>query len=309
VRLAVMVEPQFGATYQDQLAAALHTEQCGFDGFFCSDHFLTMGPDETFRRRLGPGQGPTDAWMTLAALAVQTSRIRLGTLMTSATFRHPAVLAVQVAQADQMSRGRIELGLGTGWFEAEHAALGVGLPEVRQRFEVLEEQLKVLAGLWETIPGDTFSFHGKHYRLLENPGLPKPVQQPRPPIIVGGLGTRRSPQVAARFADEFNVPFATVERTAAGFRSVDAASDALGRARLAYSAAQVVACGRTPSEARDRAEALNEPPLLYGSPDQLVDTIGRFREIGADRLYLEILDLKDLDHLELLASTILPQLA
>lgn len=308
MKFAIMIEPQFGATYQDQLAAALHAEALGFDGFFRSDHFLTMGPDETFHRVLGPGPGPTDAWMTLAGLAVQTSRIRLGTLMTSATFRQPGLLAVLVAQADQMSGGRIELGLGTGWFESEHQAFGIELPMLRQRFELIEEQLAVITGLWAAPMDETFSFEGNHYRLRDNPGLPKPAQYPRPPIIVGGTGTRRSPQIAAEFADEFNVPFATIEQTAAGFHAASLAALKLGRPPLRNSAAQVVACGQSPLEAKRRAEPLRELPLLYGTPDQVVDQIGRFREIGTDRVYLEILDMTDLDHLELLANKVLPQL-
>jgi hypothetical protein len=183
VKFSIMIEPQFGATYQEQLAIALHAEQLGFEGLFRSDHFLTMGPDETFKTQLGPWPGPTDAWITLAGLAMQTSRIRLGTLMTSATFRAPGLLAVQVAQVDQMSGGRVELGLGTGWFEEEHRVLGIALPELRQRFQMLEEHLEIVTGLWMAPAGGSFSFSGNHYHLEDNPGLPKPKQSPRPPII------------------------------------------------------------------------------------------------------------------------------
>jgi alkanesulfonate monooxygenase SsuD/methylene tetrahydromethanopterin reductase-like flavin-dependent oxidoreductase (luciferase family) len=154
MRLCIFTEPQLGASYHDLLRVAERTEECGFDGFFRSDHFLTIAGDGR--------PGPTDAWLTLAALAVQTSRVRLGTLVTSATFRLPGPLAVAVAQVDQMSGGRVELGLGAGWFEAEHAAYGIPFPGLRERFDRLEEQLEIVTGLWRTLPGERYSFAGTH---------------------------------------------------------------------------------------------------------------------------------------------------
>src|SRR3954471_14430069 len=165
VDLRIFTEPQQGATYDDLLRVARAAEDLGFSGFFRSDHYLHMGGDG--------GPGPTDAWTTLAGLARETSRIRLGTLVTSATFRLPGPLAIQVAGVDQMSGGRVELGLGAGWYEAEHAAYGIPFAETRERFDVLEEQLAVITGLWGTGPGDRFSHAGDHYTVTDSPALPK----------------------------------------------------------------------------------------------------------------------------------------
>src|SRR5215813_14256123 len=274
MRLVIFVEPQFGATYADQLRIARHAEELGFDAFFRSDHFLTMGGDG--------GAGPTDAWITLGALATATSRIRLGTLVTSATFRLPGLLAIGVAQVDEMSGGRVELGLGAGWFEAEHAAYGIPFPGVVERFDRLEEQLAIITGLWETPAGKTFSFEGAYYPLTDSPALPKPVQRPHPPIVVGGHGPRRTPRLAARFADEFNVAFVGPEETGAAFgRARDACVEA-GRdpASLVYSAAHTVCCGRTDAEVARRAAAAGIDVAglgaggLVGSPAQVVDKLG-----------------------------------
>jgi F420-dependent oxidoreductase-like protein len=206
MQLVVMIEPQFGASYDDQLRVARHAEELGFDGLFRSDHFLTTHSD--------PGlPGPTDAWTTLAGLAVHTSRLRLGTVMTSATFRLPGPLAITVAEVDQMSGGRVEFGLGAGWFEREHEAYGIPFPPVRERFDRLEEQLAIITGLWRTPIGERFDFHGHCYELRDSPAIPKPEQSPGPPVIVGGHGKRRTPELAARYADEFNVPFSSLEFT------------------------------------------------------------------------------------------------
>ena len=218
--LCIFTEPQEGATYDDLRKVAQRAEECGFDGFFRSDHFLAMDTEGL--------PGPTDAWLTLAALAVQTSRIRLGTLVTSATFRLPGPLAIAVAQADQMSGGRIELGLGAGWFEAEHTAYGIPFPPVGERFDRLEEQLEIITGLWRTPVGERFTFHGDHYQLIDSPGLPKPAQTPGPPVIIGGAGPKRTPALAARYADEFNVPFRTLEETRAVYERVREACAAPG---------------------------------------------------------------------------------
>lgn len=306
MRLAVFTEPQRGAAYADLLAVARHAEELGFDGFFRSDHYLAMGGSDGL-------PGPTDAWATLAALAVQTSRIRLGTLVTSATFRLPGPLAIAVAQVDRMSGGRVELGLGAGWYADEHSAYGIPFPPVRERFDRLSEQLAIVTGLWSTPPGERFTFRGGYYDLVDSPALPKPAQVPGPPIIVGGQGPRRTPELAARYADEFNVPFATIEETRQAYERVAqacerASRDAAGRAPLVLSAAQTVACGRTEAEARKRAEAIGRTPPLYGTPAQVVDQIGQFAQLGAGRLYLQILDLSDLDHLDVLAAEVAPQL-
>jgi F420-dependent oxidoreductase-like protein len=303
MRLVVFTEPQLGASYTDQLRVAQHAEELGFDAFFRSDHYLTMGQN-------GGLPGPTDSWVTLGALAVQTSRIRLGTLVTSATFRHPGPLAISVAQVDAMSDGRIELGLGAGWFEAEHKAYGIPFPPTKERFDRLEEQLAIVTGLWTTPPGEHFDFRGTHYTVENSPGLPKPVQSPRPPVIIGGHGAKRTPALAARYADEFNAPFGSLEATRQMYERVGAACEAAGRAEPpVYSAAQAVAVGRTDAEAKTRAENIGQTPPLFGTPGQVVDQIGRFGELGATRLFLQVLDLSDLDHLDVIAGEVAPQLA
>src|SRR5687768_5555912 len=196
----VFTEPQQGAGYDDQLTFAQAAERLGFDGFFRSDHYLHMGDGD-------PYPGPTDAWTTLAGLARETSRIRLGTLVSSATFRHPGILAIQVAQVDAMSGGRVELGLGAGWYEQEHKAYAIPFPPTAAaRMDRLEEQLQVVTGLWSTPETERFNFAGKHYTLTDSPALPKPVQRPHPPVIVGGGGPRRTPRLAAQYANEFNAP-------------------------------------------------------------------------------------------------------
>jgi F420-dependent oxidoreductase-like protein len=253
--------------------------------------------------------GPTDSWATLAAIAVQTSTIRLGTLLTSATFRHPGLLAISVAQVDDMSGGRVELGLGAGWYEAEHTAYGVPFPTTRERFDRLEEQLAIVTGLWTTPAGERFSFHGKHYQLIDSPALPKPVQSPRPPIIVGGTGPRRTPALAAAFADEYNVPFSRLADTDAAFRRVEAACRNAGRDAPVFSVAQTVACGRTVAEAERRAQAIGRTPPLHGTPEQVAEQIREFAAIGVSRVFLQILDLTDLDHLTVLATEMAPLLA
>ncbi len=307
MKLRIFTEPQQGADYQTLRAVALATEELGFDAFIRSDHYLTMG---------GSGRpGPTDAWATLAALAVETSRIRLGTLMSSATFRLPGPLAVTVAQIDHMSGGRIEFGLGAGWFEAEHTAYGIPFPSLRERFDRLEEQLAIITGLWEAPEGETFSFEGTHYQLTDSPALPKPAQRPRPPVLVGGAGTRRTPRLAARFADEFNMPFHTVEDSAAGFARVREACAAAGRSpsSMTYSVAHTVCCGKDDAEFRRRAAAIGREPEnmratgISGTPGEVAAKIAEFAEIGADRVYLQVLDLHDLDHLALIASDVMPQ--
>ncbi|PSK65243.1 F420-dependent hydroxymycolic acid dehydrogenase [Micromonospora sp. MH33] len=312
MRVSVFTEPHRGASYDDQLRFARLVEETGFEGFFRADHYRAMGDE--------PGlPGPTDAWLTLAALARETSRIRLGTLVTSATFRLPGPLAVMVAQVDQMSGGRVELGIGAGWYEREHTAYGIPFPAVTERFDRLAEQLEIVTGLWRTPPGETYSFTGDHYRLVDAPALPKPVQQPGPPVIVGGRGPKRTPELAARYADEFNMPFKTVAETAAAYERVREACDRTGRtgsgrAPLVLSAGIVVAIGRMDAEAQRRAAPLHvksalppEDPVV-GSPAQLVDRLGEFAAIGATRVHLRLIDFDDLDHVELIAAEVLPQL-
>jgi alkanesulfonate monooxygenase len=255
----------------------------------------------------------------LAALARETTSIRLGTMVTSATFRLPGPLAIAVAQVDAMSGGRVDLGLGAGWFEQEHKAYGIPFPPTKERFDKLEEQLAIITGLWATPLGQRFSFQGAWYDVVDSPALPKPVQSPGPPVIVGGAGARRTPALAARFADEYNAPFRSLAETRESFERVVAACaeegrDTAGRAPLVFSAAQTVCCGRDDAEISRRAEAIGYSVQqlrevgLCGTPAEIVDRIGQFASAGATRLHLQVLDLDDLDHLDLIASSVAPQL-
>ena len=308
MQLRIFTEPQQGADYATLLRVAKATEDLGFEAFFRSDHYLKMGSVSGL-------PGPTDAWTTLAGLAVQTERIRLGTLVSPVTFRLPGPLAITVAQIDQMSGGRVELGLGTGWFDAEHAAYGIPFPGLGDRFAMLEEQLAIITGLWATPPGGTFSYAGAHYSVTDSPALPKPAQRPKPPVVVGGHGAKRTPRLAAAYADDYNAGFDTVAGTKAAFDRVRAAVDAAGRPEgsMIYSAAQVVCCGRDDAELKRRAAAIGQELAalrehgLAGTPAELVDKIGQFAGIGAGRIYLQVLDLDDLEHLELIAAEVLPQ--
>ena len=302
-RIRIFVEPQQGASYGDLLAVAQTAERLGFGAFFRSDHYLKMGSVTGL-------PGPTDAWVTLAGLARETSTIRLGTMVTSATFRFPGPLAISVAQVDEMSGGRVELGLGAGWYEAEHLAYAIPFPTVGERFDRLEEHLAIITGLWAADPAESFSFIGKHYSVVDSPGLPKPRQTPRPPIIIGGHGARRTPALAARFADEFNVPFASIEKFTTQRDRVREACETLERdpVSMSFSACLVACCGATEPELARRAAAIGrEPDELRangaaGLPEEVASTVERWTAAGSERLYLQVLDLSDLDHLELLAE-------
>ncbi|QGH68197.1 LLM class F420-dependent oxidoreductase [Pseudactinotalea sp. HY158] len=300
----IFTEPQQGARYDDLLTVARASERLGFEGFFRSDHYLGMGTDGL--------PGPTDAWTTLAGLARETERITLGTLVASATFRHPGVLAIQVAQVDDMSGGRIELGLGAGWYAEEHAAYGIPFPA--RRFGLLTEQLEVLTGLWNTPVGGRFDYAGEHYELVDSPALPKPTRSV--PIIVGGHGAKRTPALAARFASEFNTPFASEDDVPRLYARVRSACEEIARdpAELTYSSAFVVCVGADEAEFTRRAEAIGREPGelrengIAGTPAEAIERLGRLRAAGTERMYLQVLDLADLDHLELIATEVVARL-
>jgi F420-dependent oxidoreductase-like protein len=305
--LRIMIEPQQGASYDTQLRLAQAAEELGFSGFFRSDHYLAMGAGDGL-------PGPTDSWVTLGGLARETSTIRLGTMVTAATFRHPGLLAIQVAQVDQMSGGRVELGLGAGWFEAEHAAYGIPFPKARHAR--LAEQLEIVTGLFATPTGSTFSYAGRHYTLTDSPALPKPVQSPLP-VIIGGMGPQRTPELAAKHANEFNIPFRSSVDSGEQFARVRAAVERAGRAAesMVYSNALTTVVGKDDAEVARRAAAIGrdvaelKQSSAAGTPAEVVATLGRYAEAGATRAYLQIMDLDDLDHLELIASEVGPQLA
>lgn len=305
----VFVEPQQGATYDDQLAVARAAESLGFSAFFRSDHYLAMDAEGL--------PGPTDSWVTLAGIARETSTIRLGTLVTSATFRYPGPLAIAVAEVDAMSGGRIEFGIGAGWFEAEHRAYGIPFPGLGERFERLEEQLDIITGLWGTPTGETFDYAGVHYTVADSPALPKPVQRPHPPIVIGGGGPNRTPALAARFAAEFNLAFPTLDFVPLQYGRVRAALERADRPAddIVYSAAFAVCAGASEPELNRRATAIgrdldelraNSP--LVGTPDEIANRLGVFAQAGVQRVYLQLLDMSDLDHLSLFAAEVIPRL-
>jgi alkanesulfonate monooxygenase len=310
MQLRVMTEPQEGGTYDDLLRLAQQAERLGFDAFFRSDHLQRIGDGD-------PGPGSTDAWITLAGLARETSRIRLGTMVTSATFRRPGPLAIAVATVDAMSGGRVELGLGTGWFEAEHTSYGIPFPPVGERFDVLEEQLEVITGLWSTPPGETFSFTGSSVTLRDSPALPKPVQADGIPIIVGGVGKTRTPELAAKYAAEFNMPPA--KDLASTRRQFEVVRQACERARrdpesLVFSTAQPLVIGTDDRDVASRAAAVGwsvddlRRLGLCGSAEAILDKLGALAELGATRTYLQLQTLDDPDCLELVADGVLQQL-
>jgi F420-dependent oxidoreductase-like protein len=307
MELRIFTEPQQGASYEDILGIALATEEDGFDAFFRSDHYLKMGDVSGL-------PGPTDAWITLAGLARDTKRVRLGTLLSAATFRYPGVLAISVAEVDAMSGGRVELGLGAGWYDEEHTAYGLAFPALGERFEKLEEQFEIINGLWTTDANSTYNFSGKHYTLTNSPALPKPVQSPRPPLIVGGHGAKRTPRLAAKFADEFNVAFSSYEVSKKQFDLVDEACRTIGRdpTSLLRSVAQVVCCGATDAEVARRAANIGrevdelKANGIAGTPGEVIEKIQMWGELGLSRLYLQVLDMKDLDHVHLIASDVMP---
>jgi F420-dependent oxidoreductase-like protein len=303
--MRVLLEPHHGASYAQILALALATQEAGFDAFFRSDHYLGIDADEA-------GYRPTDSWTTLAGLAVQTERVRLGTLMTASTYRHPGPLAITVSTVDAMSGGRVELGIGAAWYEREHRYLGIPFPPLGERFDRLEEQLEIITGLWRTTPGERFSYHGKHYRLEECASIPRPAS--RPPIIIGGAGPRRTPALAARFADEFNSGM--TDDLAGKFAGFRRACEQIGRdpAQVRLSTTLPVCCGSTRADAARRAAALGEPGArmlgmgITGIPAEVAGRLAELRTAGADTVYLHLYDVTDTEHVRLLGAEVLPQL-
>lgn len=306
--LRIFTEPQQGASYGDLLAVAQRAESLGYGAFFRSDHFMAMGGAAGL-------PGPTDAWVTLGAIARETSAIRLGTLVSSATFRLPGPLAISVAQVDDMSNGRVELGLGAGWYQEEHDAYGIEFPPLGERFARLEEQLEIITGLWSTPARATFESPGGHYPITASPALPKPVQSPVP-IIIGGGGPKKTPALAARFASEFNTPFVPIDFFHTQTDRVRAACEAIDRdpASMTFSSALVLCCGADEAEVERRAAAIGRTPDelrengAAGTPDEVVATLRRWADAGAARVYLQVLDLADLDHLDLVATDVAPHL-
>ena len=308
--LRIFTEPQQGATYEQLLAVARAAEAGGFSGFFRSDHYLKMGDVSGL-------PGPTHAWVTLAGLARDTETIRLGTLVSPATFYRPGPLAIQVAQVDEMSGGRVELGFGTGWYEAEHPATGLDFPPLGERFDRMEEYLEQMTGLWATPEGETFSHAGRFHTFVDAPGLPKPVQRPAPPLIIGGRGPKRTPALVARYASEYNVPFISVSDMTAAYDRIRSAFSDAGRdpSDLTYSAALVLCLGADEAEVERRAAAIGRQPAelrengAAGTADEVVAKLAAYAAAGCQRIYLQVLDLADLDHVAAAAEGLLPAAA
>ncbi|MGB5758178.1 MAG: LLM class F420-dependent oxidoreductase [Acidimicrobiales bacterium] len=308
--LRIFTEPQQGATYEDLLAVALTSESAGFSGFFRSDHYLKMGDVSGF-------PGPSHAWVTLAGLARETRTIRLGTLVSPVTFYRPGPLAIAVAQVDAMSGGRVEFGFGAGWYEAEHSAYGLDFPPLGDRFDRYEESLEQIRGLWSTPEGKTYSHDGTFHRFVDSPALPKPIQKPGPPIIIGGRGPKRTPALVARYAAEFNLPFTPIEQIRPAIERVEAACETIGRnpGEIVKSAALVLCVGGSEAEVRRRAAAIGRSAEelradgAAGLVEEVVDRLGAYADEGITRMYLQVLDLGDLDHVSMAGSDVIPAVA
>jgi F420-dependent oxidoreductase-like protein len=307
VALRIFTEPQQGASYDQLLAVARTAEECGFDAFFRSDHYLRMGT------ATGP-PGYTDAWITLAGLARDTRTIRLGTMVTPVTFRAVGSFIVVATQVDQMSGGRLEVGLGAGWYADEHEAYGLPFPPLPARYDLLEDQLAILHGAWSAPPGATFAFSGRTTTVRLEADALRPAQRPHPPIVMGGSGGPRSARLAAGYADEYNVSFRSIDATREIHDRVRQACADAGRdpSAMRWSAAQALCCGRTDAEIARRATAIRREVAelrengLAGTPAEVLDKLGRFAATGVDRFYLQVLDITDLEHLRLVAEEVLP---
>jgi F420-dependent oxidoreductase-like protein len=310
MRVSLCIETQQGSSYDEILALAMAAERHGFDGIYCSDHYLRMPAKAA---PAGGLPGPTDAWTTLAGLARDTTSIRLGTLLTCATFRLPVPLAITVAQVDTMSRGRVVFGLGAGWVDLEHVVQGIAFPPAVERFDRLEEQLAIISGFWKTPVGSSFNYRGRYYRVVDSPALPKPCQLPTPPIVIGGSGRRRTPMLAAHFASEYNAPFLSMSRAVRQFDHVRRACETVMRdpAGLALSAGLIACCGFGPAEVASRAAQagldIGSDGVVSGTPDEVAEVLLSWRAAGAEHVYLEVL-VSDLDHVELIGESVLPLL-
>lgn len=313
-RFCVMLEPQEGGTYEEMLALARRAEALGYGGFFRSDHYLPMNVPLT--------SDTTDAWATVAGFARETQTIRIGVLVSPMTFRHPSELAKVVATVDHMSGGRLEVGMGAGWFEREHVAYGIPFPGPGGRVDRLEESLEVCTRLW----ADGFaSYEGKLFRLEHAPGHPKPIQRPGPPIIIGGRGPRRTPLLAARFASEFNSFGANLARFTEGRQRVADACERIGRdpKSLRYSIMAPTVVGADETDLRRRCQRLldfngqsddvstwiqqmQEGGSLVGTVTQMAERISALQAAGCSRWYLQIVPVNDDGMIDLIAGDLAP---
>jgi len=316
MRVALMIEGQEGVTWEQWCALADACEEHGVETLFRSDHYISQVDED--------GKVAHDAWTTLAALAARTTTLRLGTLVSPATFRLPGLLANAAATADHVSGGRIELGIGAGWMEREHRAFGFPFPETSVRVEMFAEQLEIVHRLWTE---DRVDFHGRHYVLEDAPGLPKPVQKPHPPILVGGSGLRGTADPAARFADEYNSPFVSPDDFAAIRAKVVAACERAGRdpATMRFSTMCGCLIGATRADALERARELYARAprdvdfdawlegysnrSLFGSVDEVAEQLGAYERAGCDRVMLQHLLHADLEPVRLIGRELAPAVA
>lgn len=302
MRITLMVEGQEGVTWPEWVALAAAAEECGLDGLFRSDHLTAV-----YR----PEAASLDAWATLAALAAVTSRIRLGTLVTPATFRHPSVLARLVTTVDHVSGGRVELGMGAGWYEREHTVAGIPFPEPRARFDLLAEQLEVIVRSWTE---DAFDHAGAAYTLAAQTALPRPVQAPHPPLILGGTARRRGAGLAARWASEYNSLGASLPELLERRARLDAACAEVARDPETLPLSLMTTCviGRDSAEIDERlqaARAIAGPEWdeqvgnwFVGTPERVGERVVSLRAARVERVFLKVLDHRDLDAVRLLGS-------
>ena len=320
MRICLMIEGQEGVAWADWVALAQACERLGFDALFRSDHYLSV--DEHVER------GSLDAWGTVSALSAITTTLRFGTLVSPATFRHPSVLAKAVVTADHISGGRVELGIGTGWLEAEHTAYGFPFPPMGERMAILSEQLEIIHGQWTE---HTFDFAGNHYWIEGLDARPKPVQRPHPPLIVGGAAGPRSAALAARWADEYNTVFVTPEEARERRRVLDQACDNENRdpRTLRFSMMNGFLVGADRDDLRARAHRLAEwrghtdqanadidqyiaavaQPWIVGTPEEIVARLHEYEAAGIEAVMLQHHLFEDFDALELIAAKIIPALA
>jgi F420-dependent oxidoreductase-like protein len=313
VELTLMIEGQEGVTWPEWVALAQACEEHGIPALFRSDHYLDLSGEH-------PERGSLDAWGTINALAAITSKLRLGTMVSPATFRHPSELAKLAATADQISGGRIELGLGAGWHEREHAAYGFPFPDTRTRMDILEEQLQIVAGNWSPRP---FSFEGTHYRLSQLEAQPKPVQQPHPPLIMGGNAGPRAARLAARYADEYNTAFPTLAEIRERQQRIEEACEREGRDPIPFSVMTTVILGADDLDLRDRVARVAEragmdpdqlhddppEPWLVGTAETVAERVHALAQAGVSRIMCQHLAAEDTAFVELLGSQLAPLVA
>ena len=311
MELCLMIEGQEGVTWPQWVALAHACEEHGIPSLFRSDHYMNLDGKH-------PERGSLDAWGTLCGLAAETSTLRLGTMVSPATFRHPSMLTKIVTTADHISGGRIDLGLGAGWHEREHEAYGFPFASTRERMDVLEEQLQIVLGNWGS---DPFTFEGAHYTLRDLDAEPKPVQRPHPPLIIGGSGGARSAAFAARYADEYNTPFATVDDVRGRRERVVKACEDAGREPLPFSIMTGVIVGRDDGELRERVgrlaavidqnadELLSNPPpaWIIATLDEATERLLALADVGVSRVMCQQLLHDDLDAVALLGSELAPR--